>query len=787
MSLSFVLVTQADGSARRFPFVNYAIAVALVVAFTQWQGGTEFADRARADAVDYLHENPYVEVDTRYEVVIPPSYAEALHEEYFAERAEQGLPPISDFLIERSQGEFVDLLAYALSKVRALPLWRYGIESTKADPIDWLAHVAVHETSAALWISLFFLLCLGIALEDAWGAFPFLGLALTGTLATAYASAALGYTETMGLPWFGASGLIATLLGAHFIRSFRAAPLALSTIPLPGWLMLPAWIAADTMMIRGVSSADAFEVTPLVVQATGFGVGALVAVVMAALKFEARQLDAAAETEELVSNPVLERAMAAKEAGRLEQSFDMLRAEYRRNPDNRDVALALWDASLSVGKAPRVVDAILRVIEQDLQAGHTNQAVSNWFSMTDEVENAQAPAPVLVRMGEALLDEGHPESAVAALQLAIHQKKPLPTALAQRIVRVARDLDPELTRSAAQIALRDPLLGGAEREELARLSDEITPAAAKTTAAAAPSPDTRAPSLDLEVSASPAPANESDEFADLDPQAISLDDPEPAAPAADDLEAWNDPSLLTDLDSDLSEEPLETDLTADLADGDLEGMEDAFDDLDDDALAQAAFDAGAIETDELDLSIGGVTATQPGVPSVIPRADETVTEVVGSPRDDDETTTVVNVAPALRDSQVRDAIPVRLEPEAIVIEVEGGKKTRLPYTRIEAISAAAVKGMGERPIVVIDFALNWQTASQPLKSIRMRSDRFDPAALVPDQPNQLAALQKLLSDLVEKSGATPLPNFNAATGTPFAVCDGLEIYAREVLGTKQEG
>ncbi|MDP6979736.1 MAG: rhomboid family intramembrane serine protease [Myxococcota bacterium] len=797
MSLFFVLVTQADGSARRIPFVTIGVAIALFAAWSQMQGGNEFADRARADAVDYLHESPFVEVDPRYETVIPVAYADALREEFYNERREQGLAPISDFLVERSQGEFVDLLAYALAKVGMLPVWRFGIESSKADSIDWLAHVGVHETAAALWLSIAMLLLVGVALEDAWGPLPWVGLAIAGTLATASASVALGYAEAMKLPWFGASGLIATLLGAHFVRSLGGSPRAFGMIPLPGLLVLPAWLAADTLLVRGVTTLDDFDAAPLFVQSAGLVLGAVVAIGMGLAKFESHQLEKETEAEEVVSNPALERAMAAREAGRVEQAFDILRAEHRRAPDNRDVSLALWDTALPIGKASRVAEAMLSAIESDLHAGSGSQAVTNWFALTDEVDNVQAPATTWVRLGEALLDEGHPEAAVSALDFAVSQKKPLTTALAQRVVRIARDLDPKLTRKAAETALRDPQLGDVEREELMGLSSEVTPARAPQSTPAegpgaqptAPSPESAAPPqpeapLDVETAveldepqAATASLGVDDDFDDIDPNAIRLDSLEDALPleiddlAAGDAEAWNDPPLLTDLDQDHA----------------FEGeMDDAFGDLDDDALARAAFDAGAIEED--DFAGGGAsdTVTQVVAPSAIPRADETVTEVSVPAHDDDETTTVVTVAPTLRETQVRDAVPVTLEREGIVIEVEGGKKTRLPYARIEAIAAAAVSGLGAKPVVLIDFALNWQAAAEPLKLIRLRSDRFDPAALAPGAPSQLAAVQKLLSDLVEKSAASPLPNFSAATGTPFSVFDGMDAYCREVLGARHE-
>jgi len=777
VSLFLILVTQADGSARRFPFVTYALALVLFAAASQLQLGSEHADRARADAVEYLHENPFVEVPERYELVIPVAYAEALRREFYAEREAQGLAPLSGFLVERGQGEFVDLLAYALSKVKSLPMWRYGISNASADPIDWVAHVGIHQTSAALWLSIVFVLCLGVALEDAWGPLIFSGLALSGVVATAFASVALGYTDVMHEPWFGSSGLVATLVGAHFVRSLAGAPRLLGAVPLPGWLVLLAWLVGDAIWLRGTTFPVGVEPAAMLANTAGLSLGALAAAALAIARFETRSVEWAAESEELVSNPALERAMAAKAVGRLEQAYDILRSGYRRTPDNRDLALALWDAALSVGKAARAVEPMLSVVESDLQSGHGAQAIANWFALADEVDHVPAPAPMLVRLAEALVEEGHVEAAMAALHQALGREQAPPATLAPRIVRMAEGIDPELTQRAARLALSDPHLAPQVREELMRSLEavESTPSPAP----AAPAPRTSQAAPEIEAPAAPSPAaasNDDDEFADIDPQAILLEETAVLEPVqtteSRDPEAWNDPSRISELEA----AALEADLDSD----------DGFDDLDDEALAQAVFDAGAIEAADLSLEPSGAMAPRVDTSSAPSRPDETVTEVELPRREDDETTTVLNAAPSLRESQVREVVPVELEPESIVIEIEGGKKTRLPVSRIEALAVAAVSGEGARPIVVIDLVLNWQAPSEPLKLIRIRSDRFDPAVLAPGMPDQLAALQQFLGNLIARSGASPLPDFNAATGKPFALFQGLEAYAREVLGAKHE-
>lgn len=175
----------------------------------------------------------------------------------------------------------------------------------------------------------------------------------------------------------------------------------------------------------------------------------------------------------------------------------------------------------------------------------------------------------------------------------------------------------------------------------------------------------------------------------------------------------------------------------------------------------------------------------PAVPSPSPTAnpsDSSTQEVVTQSMLDEAPVAPPEPPSTYRELRIREGNPASIEARAIVIEVDGGKKTRLPFSRLEAMSAAVVTGLGEKPVVVIDLVINWSAAFDPIKVIRLRSDRFDPAQLVPGQPTQLDALRKMLADVLEASTAAPLPDALAATGKPFASFDGIEAYNREVLG-----
>jgi membrane associated rhomboid family serine protease len=133
------------------------------------------------------------------------------------------------------------------------------------------------------------------------------------------------------------------------------------------------------------------------------------------------------------------------------------------------------------------------------------------------------------------------------------------------------------------------------------------------------------------------------------------------------------------------------------------------------------------------------------------------------------------------------AIPVVLESEGLLIEVDGGAKKRVPLEKLEAISVAAVGGFSEKPVILIDLLMNWKSAAdEPLRVIRIRGDRFDARAFAGDGESPLDALRSFIGTLLRECGATPLPDEQSANGLPFASFDDLTSYQRDVLGAEED-
>lgn len=129
-----------------------------------------------------------------------------------------------------------------------------------------------------------------------------------------------------------------------------------------------------------------------------------------------------------------------------------------------------------------------------------------------------------------------------------------------------------------------------------------------------------------------------------------------------------------------------------------------------------------------------------------------------------------------------DAVPLELDDEGIHFVTANGQKKRMRYDRIQAVSVAAVQGLSEKPVLLVDLVLDWKAAAgDRLRVIRLRADRFDPRRVVPGVDSPVEALRQLVAAVLSRSRGVPLPDADAARGMPFASFPELVLYQRLVL------
>lgn len=138
--------------------------------------------------------------------------------------------------------------------------------------------------------------------------------------------------------------------------------------------------------------------------------------------------------------------------------------------------------------------------------------------------------------------------------------------------------------------------------------------------------------------------------------------------------------------------------------------------------------------------------------------------------------------PQLRRLAVQEWMPLAIEASALLLRDVQGQKQRILVSNVQAVTFAAVRGLSEKPIVLIDIVLNWRAEkTEPLQVLRLRSDQFNAKVLRPSEASPLQALHKAMTDLVQNANATPLPSAEICKAAAPKVYASLAQYHEEVL------
>jgi hypothetical protein len=134
--------------------------------------------------------------------------------------------------------------------------------------------------------------------------------------------------------------------------------------------------------------------------------------------------------------------------------------------------------------------------------------------------------------------------------------------------------------------------------------------------------------------------------------------------------------------------------------------------------------------------------------------------------------------PRFHELKCVEAVPLRLDDDGLTLR----NGPQLDLSRVDGIAVGAVQGIAAKPVILVDLLLNWtELGDAPLRTLRLRSDQFDPRTLFPQAGGGLESFRALLDALHERAGATPLPDPESARGRPFRMYADLARYQREVL------
>jgi len=343
----------------RLPWVTITLVAANVAVFLLTlplvnQHAEEVRQRAR-EVVQFAREHPYLRLPNQFARVIPA-----------------GRPPpnLGPEVIAEEQARLDGLMSQFQASASASVYRTYGYIPAEPRLLSMFTSMFMHGGWFHLIGNMLFLWLAGGSLEDRWGRVFFPVLYVVSGIAATLTHAALHPQSIM--PLVGASGAIAGLMGAFLIR------LATTRIRFFYWFFFfrgtfhaPAYVALPLWLLQQFAMAQSGQAGGVAVWAHigGFGVGAMVAILILVTGLEAKVLAPAIQKKTTwTTSDRLAAALGKLDRGDTDGAIKDLEALLRTKPENIDVRTSLIDAYTRTGDQAAAARESARLVGAYLKA-----------------------------------------------------------------------------------------------------------------------------------------------------------------------------------------------------------------------------------------------------------------------------------------------------------------------------------------------------------------------------------------------------------------------------------
>ena len=368
---------------RRTPIVSYAIIALNVAVFVVvnliLSGAYEKRIEAKFnEAFNYLDEHQYLELPEELAEFVAPETPHYLAEAR-AEYARAGELPYSSVL--RQQQEELDKLAAEFAMLlEEYPIRRLGFVPAKPSLLTRVTSLFVHSDLWHLLGNMLFFFATGPFLEDVFGRRLFTALYFSAGLFATACHASIHPDSTVTL--VGASGAIAGVMGAYFLRFLRSKTqflfMPIVFIPrlsfrffLPSYVVFPLWFLMQVWCAYHETEKDAVAFGAHV---GGFVLGFLTGGVVRYFKVEEKFIDPKITAEiSWARNRNLDDADAFRAKEDIESARASVARCLREEADNldalaldRELALEAWDWDGWIAGSSRLLDIYVKKKESEL-------------------------------------------------------------------------------------------------------------------------------------------------------------------------------------------------------------------------------------------------------------------------------------------------------------------------------------------------------------------------------------------------------------------------------------
>ncbi len=466
-------------SVRRLPWVTFAIMALCVVAYilTLTAGGGGDPQQRYSEVARYYAEHPYLELHPDVKQLLFRGKTRE-EQEAFAEAAKE-LPTRPDDPAELAAEQHrLDELTDALfAAVVPAPYRKWGLIPAHLKAPAFITHMFMHAGLLHLLGNLFFLYLAGPFIEDVWGRPLYIAFYLAAGVVAA-GMFALRYPHMEG-PLIGASGAIAGVMGAFFIRYWTSkirffywfGLVFRGTFSAPAWMMLPLWFLRELVWANGMDAArpeGGGGGVAYWAHVWGFAFGVAVALGIRFLRVEERFIHPAIESKiTLVANPVVEEAAQLRDQGRGEDALALLRDHVG---ESTDAQLLYWSLAVQQEAAATAAPVAERLVRDALRSGDVETAETHWRELRQHASSAPLEPALAARMAEYFAQHHLREDASDAVDAGLSSARSTASgAVMLRLARVAAQVGSPRVGEAAAAAAGDPELPLEARDEVEQL------------------------------------------------------------------------------------------------------------------------------------------------------------------------------------------------------------------------------------------------------------------------------------------------------------------------------
>ena len=723
---------------RRLPWVSFIIMAACLIMHIyvtiEINKQVKALESRGKELVNYYFQHPYLELDEETKkMLFGERNAEQFEEmlEIYREAASRRV-----HIMQEEEQEELDQLAKDLkNSINEFPYRKWGFIPAQKNYMGLLTHMFIHGGWLHLFGNLLFLYLTGPFIEDVWGRPIYAGFYVVAGVFAA-AMYATHYPDFSG-PLIGASGAIASVMGAFLIRYFTTKIkffyiflfIVRGTFKAPAWLMMPLWLLLEVMNGKALDAINpGGGGVAHWAHVWGFLFGVVVAWGMKAFKIEEKYIHPKIESQISFVDEGFrahDEALKLRLAGNVDEAFALLVDTARKHPSNQDVVESLWNLGNEIGRESEAAEFMVRLIENEVRHNQIDLALNHYMSLKSRIPEASISLTYKFSLMKHLVeirDVGEAEK--LANELLEQVSLISPPGLLHDFASVALELSPSIAQKVIDLCLQHPEIPGVQKDKL---------------------------KADLDI----AQKNLQNAAAVSNMQNVTT---VPGSPAAT-----------------KSQMPL-----------DIPGAQDTLTPPGSPAPPDPSVVPGGLMAPENPAAPRTPIASESPVTTQSPMAHESPVSPGGPVAPETQAASGPGISErstfTRKSIRVYKATPLDIKDDKLNLNTEEFGQKLLPFSKVKAIAVAEISSPQDLPYELIDLFLDDPKTDAPkVKAVRLFTTGFNPRKFFPDMQDQNEALKALISTVLEQSSATPYPDKNSVLLNPPNIFGSIMEYERSIL------